>query len=269
MPDRVQERKKRAGLVGTIRRSQRGSSMSDHDRSSRRDLRPYDIFMLVLCVWALGLLAVSTFAKWDDSTRDVLSYADNVVCGLFLIDFVVSLYRAPRKVHYLITWGWIDLLSSLPALDVLRWGRAARVLRLMRVLRGLKSAWTLTSFVIGHRAENTLLASTLVALLVIVSASIAVLQFEVPGGGNITSAQDAMWWAVTTMTTVGYGDRYPVTPEGRIVGVFLMVAGVGLFGVLSGAVASWFLSPAAKEADVDLAEIKQLLVELRDREKSR
>jgi voltage-gated potassium channel len=243
--------------------------MPEHHRFSQPDLRPYDIFMLALCVWALGLLAVSTFSRWSDSTRQVLTYADNLVCGLFLIDFGVSLYRAPRKGHYLMTWGWIDLLSSLPFLDVLRWGRAARMLRLLRLFRGLKSAWTLTSFVVGRRAESTLLASTVVALLVIVTASISVLQFEVPAGGNIASGQDAMWWAVTTMTTVGYGDRYPITSEGRIVGVFLMVTGVGLFGVLSGAVASWFLSPAAKESDVDLAEIRQLLIELRDREKAR
>ena len=74
-----------------------------------------------------------------------------------------------------------------------------------------------------------------------------------------------MWWSISTMTTVGYGDRYPITSEGRLVAVFLMATGVGLFGTLSGAVASWFLSPATTDADVDREEIKHLLLEVRNR----
>jgi voltage-gated potassium channel len=67
------------------------------------------------------------------------------------------------------------------------------------------------------------------------------------------------------MTTVGYGDRYPTTSEGRLIATVLMVAGVGIFGMLSGLVASWFLSPASKAAEAEREEIKQLLIELRDR----
>jgi voltage-gated potassium channel len=239
--------------------------LPDRHRFTRRDVGPYDTFMLILCVWALGILALARFARWSNATLEVLAYADDIVCVLFLIDFVVNLIRAERPWHYFITWGWIDLLSSIPTVDLLRWGRTARILRFMRVIRGLKSARALTHFLSGRRTESALLASTLIALLLIVSASIAVLEFEVPDGGNIATAQDAMWWAVSTMTTVGYGDRYPITPEGRIVGVFLMAAGVAIFGVLSGAIASWFLAPATQEADVDLAEIKELLLELRHR----
>jgi voltage-gated potassium channel len=239
--------------------------MPDQHRFSRSDLQPYDLFMLVLCLWALVILAAGVFVRWTDATGAVLAYADDIVCGLFLVDFFVSLYRAPRRLHYLVTWGWVDLLSSIPAIDMFRWGRAARILRFLRVLRGIKSARALTHFVVGRRTESTLLASSLVTLLLVVSASIAVLEFEAPDGGNIATAQDAMWWAVSTMTTVGYGDRYPITSEGRIVGVFLMAAGVGLFGILSGAVASWFLSPVAQEAETDSAEIKQLLVELKEK----
>jgi voltage-gated potassium channel len=136
------------------------------------------------------------------------------------------------------------------------------------VLRGVKSARALTHFLVGRRAESAFLASVLVTLLLLVSGSIAILEFEVPGGGNITNAEDAMWWAVSTMSTVGYGDRFPITSEGRPVAFFLMAAGVGLFGTVSGAVASWFLSPAAKETDVDLEEIKELLIELRNSRQS-
>ena len=71
-----------------------------------------------------------------------------------------------------------------------------------------------------------------------------------------------MWWAASTMTTVGYGDKYPITVEGRMVAVFLMAAGVGAFGVLSGLVASWFLSPAVEETDSDVEELKGMIKHL-------
>ena len=231
----------------------------EHDRG------PYQLFMLVLCGLALLVLATGAFVRWSESTRTILNYADNVVCALFLADFFITLKRARNKRHYLLTWGWIDLLSSIPTIDALRWGRAARVMRILRVLRGVKSARALTHFMVGKRTESAVLAAALVALIVMVASSIAVLEFEQPEGGNIVSAEDAMWWSISTMTTVGYGDRYPITSEGRLVAVFLMATGVGLFGTLSGAVASWFLSPATTEADVDREEIKHLLLEVRSR----
>jgi voltage-gated potassium channel len=101
----------------------------------------------------------------------------------------------------------------------------------------------------------------LLALLLNVVGSIAILQFEVEAGGNIQTAEDAMWWAISTMTTVGYEDRYPITPEGRMIAAFLMAAGVGVFGTISGLVASWFLSPEAHEVDSELVEIKKALAD--------
>jgi voltage-gated potassium channel len=183
--------------------------------------------------------------------------------GFFLIDFVKSLLEAKDKWHYLRTWGWIDLLSSIPVIDPLRWGRMARALRILRVLRGVKSARKMAHFMSQRREQSAFFTSVLLTFLLLTSCSIAILEFEADSGGNITTAQDAMWWAVSTMTTVGYGDTYPVTSEGRLIAVFLMTAGVGTFGVLAGLIASWFLSPVAEEADKDREEIKELLLELK------
>ena len=121
---------------------------------------------------------------------------DYAVCLLFFLDFLHSLYTARSKVRYMTSWGWIDLLSSIPIAGPLRWGRAARVMRILRVMRGVKSARALAHFVTARRAESAFLASILLALLVIVISSIAVLEFELPAKGNIADADDAMWWSV-------------------------------------------------------------------------
>jgi voltage-gated potassium channel len=227
------------------------------------DITPYQFFMLCLCIWALLMLGAGSFLRLSESTQQVLLYADYAVCLLFLGDFLHSLFTAQSKWRYMASWGWIDLLSSIPIMGSLRWGRAARVMRILRVMRGVKSARAIAHFVTTRRSESALLASLLLTLLIIVVCSIAVLQFEVPAGGNIDTAEDALWWAISTMTTVGYGDAFPITAEGRMVAVFLMASGVGVFGTFAGLVASWFLAPAAQETDTDLRDIKAILLEMR------
>lgn len=110
-----------------------------------------------------------------------------------------------------------------------------------------------------RRAENSMLAATLVAIMLITFCSIAILHFELDADANILSADDAVWWAFTTITTVGYGDRYPTTGEGRMIAVLLMSAGVGLFGVFSGFLASWFIG---EEEQADIADLVEIRTEL-------
>jgi voltage-gated potassium channel len=203
----------------------------------------YEFFMLVLCFYALAQLGVQAVFQLEPATREVVDYADFMVCVVFLLDFLITLLRSPDRLRYMATWGWVDLLSSIPSIDVVRWGRLARILRVFRVLRGLRATKTLSLLILRRRAENTFLAVSLVALLVLVFCSIAVLHFETDPNSNIKTAEDGLWWAVTTMTTVGYGDRFPVTTEGRMVAVLLMAAGVGLFGTFSGLLAAWLIGP--------------------------
>lgn len=223
----------------------------------------YLVFTLVLSVLALAALGVDALVKLDPGTHVILEYADTLICALFFVDFLVSLGRAKDRKRYFFTWGWLDLLSSIPIVDALRVGRAARIVRILRILRGVRSARILTQFVLERRAEGTFLAAILVSGILVVVSSIAVLHLENTAEANIKSPEDAVWWSVVTITTVGYGDRYPVTTEGRLLAALLMTAGVGLFGVVSGGIAAWFLQPGEKRTEVELDELHREIRELR------
>jgi voltage-gated potassium channel len=111
-----------------------------------------------------------------------------------------------------------------------------------------------------RRTQAATLVAALVALIVVAFGSVAVLHFENDfAGANIHSAEDALWWSLSTVATVGYGDKYPVTSEGRFVGILLMTAGVGLFATLSGSLAAWFLGPRGAQRDQELHAIREEL----------
>ncbi len=225
----------------------------------------YLVFIVTLSILALAALGVETIFPLDQGTRSILAYADTLICVFFFIDFLVMLRRAEDKRRYLLTWGWLDLLSSVPAISVLRWGRAARIIRIFRVLRGLRAARVLTSFILERRAQSAMLAAALVTITLVAVTSISVLHLEAgTDGSNIRTPEDAVWWAVATITTVGYGDKYPVTSEGRVIAAILMVVGVGLFGTVSGFVAAWFLAPGAKKGENDIEALRRDIAELKE-----
>jgi voltage-gated potassium channel len=224
---------------------------------------PYQLFMFALCVYTLVVLAAEVVLRPRGEIRLLLGYADTAVCAVFLLDFFLCLYRAPSRWRYLYTWGWLDLVSSIPTIDITRWGRAARVARIIRLLRGVRATKILGGLALEKRAESAFLAVALVAILLLVVASISILQVETAAESNIRTADDALWWALSTITTVGYGDRFPVTPEGRFVAGLLMCAGVGLFGMFSGFLAAWFVAPAAQQERGELEALKDEVRKLR------
>jgi voltage-gated potassium channel len=226
--------------------------------------RSYQLFMLGLCVYALAALGVDALMTLDPHTREILDTADYGVCALFFVDFCLSVVKATDRRRYFFTWGWLDFLSSIPAFPALRLGRAARVVRIIRVLRGVRATRLLASALLERRAQSVVLAALFTSMLLVVFASVAVLQFEHGPDANIKDGYDAIWWSFVTITTVGYGDRYPVSGEGRIVAVVLMTAGVGLFGAFSGYVASWFLSPNVGHEQSELVALREEIRQLRN-----
>lgn len=243
----------------------KGDKMNVHKNHEK--FGPYQIFMLVLCLYAIGALVVNTVLSLDEQTKTIIDIADIAICALFFIDFIFNIIKAPNKWKYLYTWGWIDLLSSIPNIDILRIGRAARIMRIFRVLRAVRASKIIATFILERRKESAFMAAALVSILMIILCSISVLHFEKGVmSANIQTAEDAIWWSVVTMATVGYGDKYPVTMEGRAIAALLMIFGIALFGMFSGFIASWFLSPdKAKEKNnydiirQDIEELKKMI----------
>lgn len=231
--------------------------------SERPAAGPYQLFVLGLSIYVLAALAAQTLFTLSPETVKILDIADVAVCLVFMLDFVHSLVKAPNRWHYFITWGWLDFISSIPAVDVFRWGRAARAFRILRVLRGLRATRLLSGFVLERRAQCAFWAAALFGILVTIFGSIAILQLETAEASNIATAEDAMWWSFVTVTTVGYGDRYPVTSSGRLLAALLMFTGIGLFGTFTAFVASAFLAPGEAEQDQELTEIRRELAALR------
>jgi voltage-gated potassium channel len=209
-----------------------------HKSTQEKEFNIFDLFILILSCYILLSLLVSAFVQLSEETQILLNYIDNAICVIFLIDFFIRFRNAQNKLQFL-KWGWIDLLASIPNLDVLRPGRFLRVFRLLRLLRAAKSTVLVYRFIHTNRSQNALISISLIALLMIIFSSIAILQFENVPAGNIRTAEDALWWSYTTITTVGYGDRFPVTTEGRLIGVGLMTVGVGIFGTYTAIIAAW------------------------------
>lgn len=203
----------------------------------------FDLVVTALSIYVLGALALDTFLPLDEEISKLLNYFDYVICGVFFIEFWYRFFAAENKLEYL-KWGWIDLLSAVPMIDAFRTARIVRIIRVIRIIKAYRSIQQLLAHLFRNRVKGTFASAILTATLMLIFSSIAILKVETAPESNIKTAEDALWWAFVTITTVGYGDRYPVTTEGRIVAAILMTVGVGLFGTFTAYVSSWFVEGA-------------------------
>lgn len=210
-------------------------------------------------IGALSLIAILNLIALIFIDRRVIESViwsvDSLLAPIFLADFTYRIVKASdRRKYFLREWGWADLLSSLP----FPYLKILRVFRLWRVVRLIAryEVHGLVHDINKYRAQNALLFVGFLVLMLLEFGSMAVLYFEFAApNANITTAQDAFWWVYVTVSTVGYGDRYPVTFGGRIVAMVIMTAGVGLFGTLSGFLSNKLLTPRAlAEEDSGVAD---------------
>jgi len=203
----------------------------------------YELFILALSILSL-FNWVSYFVLDDIQMERVVLVVDALLSLIFLADFFFRLVTAKNRSNYFLRqYGWLDLLSSLPIpqAKIFRLGRVIRITRLLHA-QGLRQ--TLSEFLVKRAGSAVYLVFVLI-VLVLQFGSIAILAAERGApSAEIKTASDAIWWAVVTMSTVGYGDTYPVTNNGRLVAILVIVVGVALFGVVTGSLANAFDSPA-------------------------
>lgn len=206
----------------------------------------YELFIIGLSILSIANLLIYYLTK-DPNVLTVVIAVDGLLSLIFIIDFTYRLFSAGSKAGYVFRqFGWADLLASIPFPDV-------KVLRLFRIVRtvylmrhyGLRR---LAQDFVVNRGGGTLLIVLFLIVVMLEWGSIAMLRAEQGSPeANIKTASDALWWGYVTITTVGYGDHFPTTNFGRVIGMLILTLGVGLFGVLTGFLANLFLTPPSEQ----------------------
>jgi len=235
----------------------------------------YEIFILVLTVMSLIVMAL-VILPLSPATHETLHWFDNAICFVFLADFLYNITgSSPRSEYFIRRRGWLDLLGSIPTLGIFRFtalfrlARLSRLARIMRLLSGQHKR-ELIDDIIKNRGQYALFVALLLTFIVLATGTVLVLQFESRSpDANIATGGDALWWAFVTLTTVGYGDFYPVTTLGRMTGVAVMAAGIGLIGALASILASVLVPSPDEQAAAataagsdDKAELDQRLTDI-------
>ncbi len=194
-----------------------------------------------LTVLALAFLVAFSWpafvAEVDPQTQRILDYVQWISWIAFAVDLLIGLIAADKKIKFLVHHPLEVITVLLPFL---------RPLRLLRVISF--GTLVIQKVAVGRQFAITLkvlLASILMAYIAAVQITITERGVE---GSNIKSFGDGLWWAVTTVTTVGYGDRFPTTSTGRVLAVCLMLVGISLMGVITASVAAWFVKMSQDDA---------------------
>lgn len=221
---------------------------------------PWEIFMMAMAVAFVTLGFVPHWLHFSPGALSVVDKVDWAITGLFVVEFAVRFWAARSRKQYL-REHWLDLVAIIPtpflrAFRVARLARVARLLRLLILIRffrdldslflhmkGIGRQWSFFKFLIGT------------VVVVAVSAGIANAA-EKSVNPQMATYSDALWWAVVTVATVGYGDVVPVTTMGRLAAVVIMIGGVALWGLFIATTVTYFSAQRRQGQDPIIGEIK-------------
>jgi voltage-gated potassium channel len=222
--------------------------------STREKPHSFNLFVAVSGIISITLLIWRLTLNPESETVRLIDMFDLGICVIFFCDFLYNFYHAKNKIKYLLTWGPVDLLASVPAsqfatttiVHTLHW---PHLFRIIQGVRAIKSLHAIINAVRMDRRSVIIITGFLIAEITIVGCCFAVLQFESQDpNANLTNASDVLWWSVVTMSTVGYGDFYPVTVGGRFMAALLIFVGIVLFAMMAGVFADLLRSAASEVA---------------------
>jgi voltage-gated potassium channel len=204
--------------------------------------------MLFLALAIIPIIVVPMVTDLSPSSASLLTAADWLIWAAFAIEYLVRIGIAPRKGSFFVHNPIDFIVVVVPFAQPLRLLRSVRVLRVLRASRvvamaakGAKEGRSLFS------RENFSYAILISVLAILGGAALVLAVERVAPNANIKNFPDAVWWAIVTVATVGYGDKYPVTAEGRAIAIVLMVLGIGLFGLIAATLSSFFIEQRTKD----------------------
>ncbi|EKN63627.1 ion transport 2 domain-containing protein [Neobacillus bataviensis LMG 21833] len=183
-----------------------------------------------IILFSMAVLSVSTI--WLDSRQ--FFFLDKVVWGIFVLDFLIRLFRSENKIKF-IKENPFDLIAIIPLDNIFQLARLARLIRLVRIILLSKRHAKPFFAILKTNGLDKILGIIFVVMLV---SSLLIKLFE----PSIKTYQDALWWSMVTATTVGYGDISPETGMGRVIAAILMLLGIGLIGMVTSSISTYFLS---------------------------
>ena len=208
----------------------------------------YDFLMLFLCLYVVIEFSLEIILKIPENTLHILNTIDFWICIIFIFDWVFFFFKTKQKKYYFKT-RLFDLIASIPFVQILRLFRVLRFIRIFRtlkLLRGMRGTIPIVRKLLANPARAAITIYISLTSIIYFYCSLGMYSFEKDVNSSVNNFSDALWMGFTTMTSVGYGDVYPVTNSGRILAGILVITGMGLFGLVTAELAVLIVSYVRK-----------------------
>jgi voltage-gated potassium channel len=222
-----------------------------------------EAFIIILIITDLFLLILMTFIELPASTVVMIIDFDLFVCIMLFFEFIIRIMNEERKLHYM-RKNWIDIVAMIPldfliliSGDFFGFIRFIRIIRIVRVLVLLKKG---QKNILDFLRKTKLVHGAVIFLFILSAGTISFFLLENGSNTDVDSYDDALWYVIVTITTVGYGDISPESVGGRMAGAIIMIAGVFFMSLLTASLASIMIEKEAKEdAEENLLEMKSMM----------